>query len=74
MPFSTQVGLGPGDIVLDGDPALPAPMERVTAAPSRIHQRIQDLVRGVCQETWAWKSRSGVHGQKPSGGSGLGRW
>jgi len=33
MPFSKQVGLGPGDIVLDGDPALPAPMERVTAAP-----------------------------------------
>jgi len=26
MPLGTEVGLGPGDIVLDGDPALP--MER----------------------------------------------
>jgi len=23
MPLRTEVGLGPGDIVLDGDPALP---------------------------------------------------
>ena len=23
MPFGMEVGLGPGDIVLDGDPALP---------------------------------------------------
>jgi len=23
MPFGTEVGLGPGDIVLDGDPAPP---------------------------------------------------
>jgi len=23
MPLGTEVGLGPGDIVLDGDPALP---------------------------------------------------
>jgi len=23
MPLGTNVGLGPGDIVLDGDPALP---------------------------------------------------
>jgi len=32
MPLGTGVGLGPGDIVLDGDPALPT--ERDTAAPS----------------------------------------
>jgi len=31
MPLGTEVGLGPGDIVLDGDPA-PA-TERGTAAP-----------------------------------------
>ena len=31
MPFGTEVGLGPGDIVLDGNPAPPT--ERVTAAP-----------------------------------------
>ena len=32
MPLGTEVGLGPGDIVLDGDPS--PPMERGTAAPS----------------------------------------
>jgi len=31
MPLCSEVGLGPGDIVLDGDPA--APTERDTAAP-----------------------------------------
>jgi len=31
MPIATEVGLGPGDVVLDGDPALPT--ERGTAAP-----------------------------------------
>jgi len=32
IPPGTEVGLGPGDIVLDGDPA--PPMERSTAAPN----------------------------------------
>jgi len=32
MPFGTKVDLGPGDIVLDGDPA--PPRKRGTAAPS----------------------------------------
>ena len=32
IPLGTEVGLGPGDIVLDWDPALP--MERDTAAPT----------------------------------------
>jgi len=32
MPLDTEVGLGPGDIVLDGNPA--APLERGTAAPT----------------------------------------
>jgi len=32
MPLSKEVGLGPGDIVLDGDPA--PPRERGTAAPT----------------------------------------
>jgi len=31
MPLGTEVGLGPGDIVLDGNQA--APTERGTAAP-----------------------------------------
>jgi len=31
MPLGTEVGLGPGDIVLDGDPAFPT--ERGTAVP-----------------------------------------
>jgi len=33
MPLGMEVGLGPGDIVLDEDPA-PQPTERGTAAPS----------------------------------------
>ena len=32
MPVHTEVGLSPGDIVLDDDPA-PPPTERGTAAP-----------------------------------------
>ena len=32
MPLVTEVGLGPGDITLDGDPALPPP-ERGTVDP-----------------------------------------
>jgi len=32
MPLGTEVGLGPGDIMLDGEPAS-SPMERGTAAP-----------------------------------------
>jgi len=32
MPLRVEVELGPGDIVLDGDPA-PSPTERGTAAP-----------------------------------------
>jgi len=32
MPLGTEVGLGPGDIVLDGDPA--SPTERGTVAPT----------------------------------------
>ena len=33
MSLATEVGLGPGHIVLDGDPA-PLPTERGTAAPT----------------------------------------
>jgi len=33
MPLDVEVGLGPGDIVLDADPAS-SPTERDTAAPS----------------------------------------
>jgi len=32
IPLSTEVGLSPGDIVLDGDSAAPAPTERRKAA------------------------------------------
>jgi len=32
MPLGMEVGLDPGDIVLDGDPAHPPPTERGTAA------------------------------------------
>jgi len=33
MPLGREVGLSPGDIVLDGDPAPPCPGKRGTAAP-----------------------------------------
>jgi len=33
MLLGTEIGLDPGDIVLDGDPA-PSPMDRGTAAPT----------------------------------------
>jgi len=33
MPLNTEVGLGPGDIVLDGDPAPPSQIG-CTAAPN----------------------------------------
>jgi len=33
MPLGTEVGLSPGDIVLDGDPAPSPSMERGIAAP-----------------------------------------
>jgi len=34
MPLGTEVGLGPGDIVLDWDPAPPSPEKGGTAAPT----------------------------------------
>jgi len=34
MSLGTEVGLSPGHIVLDGDPARPPPTERGTAAPT----------------------------------------
>ena len=35
MPLATEVGLGPGDIVLDGDPApLPPPKKRAQQLPT----------------------------------------
>jgi len=34
MPLGMEVGLGPGDIVLDGDPAAPPPQRGGTAAPN----------------------------------------
>jgi len=55
MPFGTEVGLGPGDIVLDGDPALPT--ERAQRPPLFGHvyydqtvahlSNCRDLVKGV---------------------------
>ena len=34
MPCGTEVGLGPGHIVLDGDPASPLQKTRGTAVPN----------------------------------------
>jgi len=45
MPVGTEVGLGPGDIVLDGDPA--SPTERGTAALDHFSAHV------YCDETVA---------------------
>jgi len=37
MPLSTEVGLGPGDIVLDGDPASPTESDRVYCGQTVVH-------------------------------------
>jgi len=39
MPFGMDVGLGPGHIVLDGDPTLPTPKkkEKGTVAQFSVH-------------------------------------
>jgi len=34
MPLGTKVGVGPGDVVLDGAPAPPPKKKRAGAAPS----------------------------------------
>jgi len=34
MPLGMEIGLGPGHIVLNGEPALPPESERGTAAPA----------------------------------------
>ena len=36
MPFGTEVGLGPGHIVLDGEPAPPPPKKGI-AAPAHVY-------------------------------------
>jgi len=33
MPLGMEVGLGPGDFVLDGDPALPLPEKKAKPPP-----------------------------------------
>ena len=39
MPLSTKVGLGPGHIVLDGDPALPTPQRKGGTSASQFSAR-----------------------------------
>jgi len=36
MPLGTEVGLGPGDVVLDGDPSFPQRMGRFNLISARI--------------------------------------
>ena len=36
MPFGTEVGLGPGDIVLDGDPAPIVAKRSLTSATAEL--------------------------------------
>jgi len=49
MPLGTEVGLGPGDTVLDGDPAPPT--ERGTAAPAPHFSAHFALVRSPISAT-----------------------
>jgi len=42
MSLGTEAGLGPGDILLDGDPVLPT--ERGTAAPALFGPLCSDTV------------------------------
>jgi len=51
MPLDTEVGLGPGNIVLDGDPAPP---ERGTAPPF--------LARVYCGQTAGMNQDGSWHG------------
>jgi len=44
MPFGTEVGLGPGHIVLDGDPAT----------PTKGHNNPQFLAPVYCGQTAGW--------------------
>jgi len=46
MPFGTEVGLGPDDIVLDGDPA---PLSEKGAEPS-----LQSSAHVYCGQTAGW--------------------
>ena len=49
MPLGMEVGLGPGDFVLDGDPAPSSIMERGTAA-----QPPHFLAHVYCGQTAGW--------------------
>jgi len=50
MPLDEEVSLGPGDIVLDGDRALPR--ERGTAAPSSFWP--MSIVATVAHLSYCW--------------------
>ena len=53
MPLRTEVGLGQGDIVLDGT-QLPPPTERGTAAPTFLAHVVSAYI--YCGETVAYLS------------------
>jgi len=49
MPLGTEVGLGPGDIALDGDPAPP---KRSTAPQFSAHVRCGQTAGWRCHLVW----------------------
>ena len=68
MPLGTEVGLGPGDIVLDGDPALPPKKGHISphhfsahvyygttnGRPSQLLVRSCYLMCIVCKKISSW--------------------
>jgi len=47
MPIGTEIGLGPGDFVLDGDPAIPPPRKKG-------HSSLQISAHAYCGQTAGW--------------------
>jgi len=62
MPLGTEVGIGPGDIVLDGDPGDPAPPKKVhgtpTFGPMSIVAKLLDESR--CHLVWRQTSAQAI--------------
>jgi len=54
MPLGMEVGLGPGDFVLDGDPAPPKRSQRPNSRPMSIVAKRLDGLR--CHLVWRYAS------------------
>jgi len=50
MPLGTEIGLGPGHIVLDGDPALPTEMDTLFSHGRPSQQLLSACYKGLIAE------------------------